>query len=169
MVSLRRIAASTILAGALVTAAGTFARSSFTPLLKSPELWATVDVCNTPHHPDTIGIRGSMPTDGHPHDSMYMRFQVLSLDPTTKQWAAIGKGADSGFVTIGTAASTRQAGRTFELKPTTAAYTLRGQVEFQWRRGGHVVHLASLPTTARHTSLAGAEPKGFSAATCVLP
>jgi hypothetical protein len=169
MVSLQRIAAATIVAGALVTAASTLARPSFTPLLKSPELWATVDICNTPHHPDTIGIRGSMPSDGHPRDAMYMRFQVQSLDSTTKQWTAIGKSADSGFVAIGSAASARQAGRTFELKPTTTAYTLRGQVEFQWRRSGHVVHLASLPTTARHTSLAGAEPKGFSAATCVLP
>jgi hypothetical protein len=155
--------------GALVAVAGAFARPSFTPLLKSPELWATVDVCNTAHHPDTIGIRGSMPTDGHPHDAMYMRFLVQSLDATTKQWADLGKSADSGFVSIGSAASTRQAGRTFEFKPTATAYTLRGEVEVQWRRAGRVVHLADLLTTAGHTSLAGAEPKGFSAATCALP
>lgn len=169
MVSSRRIALALIIAGALVTAAGALARPSFTPLLKSPELWATVDICNTPHRPDTLGIRGSMPGDGHPHDAMYMRFRVQSLAAATKQWTDLGKSADSGFVPIGSAASTRQAGRTFELKPTPTAYTLRGQVEFQWRRSGHTVHLASLPTTARHTSLAGAEPKGFSAATCVLP
>jgi hypothetical protein len=30
------------------------------------------------------------------------------------------------------------------------------------------VHLASRTTAAGHTSLAGAEPKGFSAATCTL-
>jgi hypothetical protein len=179
MVSLRRIAPTLIAAGGLAAAlaagatpvavTGALARSSFTPLAKSPELWATVDICNAPHHPNTIGIRGSMPSDGHPHDAMYMRFLVQSLDATTKQWADLGKSADSGFVPIGSAASTRQAGRTFELKPTPSAYTLRGQVEFQWRRSGHVVHLVSLPTTAGHKSLAGAEPKGFSAATCVLP
>lgn len=154
---------------ALTAGAGALARSSFTPLLKSPELWATVDVCNTPLHPDTIGIRGSMPTDGHPHDAMYMRFLVQSLDATTKQWADLGRSADSGFVALGAAASTRQAGRTFEFKPTATPYTLRGLVEFQWRRAGRVVHLTSIPTAAGHTSLAGAEPKGFSAATCVLP
>jgi hypothetical protein len=168
MVSLRRIVPALIATGALVAAAGALARPSFTPLLKSPELWATVDICNTPHHPDTIGIRGSMPSDGHPHDAMYMRFLVQSLDATTKQWADLGKSADSGFVAIGSAASTRQAGRTFEFKPTPSAYTLRGQVEFEWRRGGKVVHLASLPTSAGHKSLAGADPKGFSAATCTL-
>lgn len=168
MVSSRRIAPALIAAGALVAVAGALARPSFTPLAKSPELWATVDICNTSHHPNTIGIRGSMPTDGHPQDAMYMRFQVQSLDATTKQWADLGKSADSGFVRIGSAA-TRQAGRTFEFKPTPSAYTLRGQVEFEWRRDGHPVHLVSLPTTAGHKSLAGAEPKGFSAATCALP
>ncbi len=169
MVSLRRIVSTLIAAGAFVVVASAPARPSFTPLAKSPELWATVDICNAPHHPNTIGIRGSMPTDGHPHDAMYMRFLVQSLDVTTKQWTDLGKGADSGFVPIGSAASTQQAGRTFELKPTPSTYTLRGQVEFEWRRRGHAVHLVSLPTTAEHKSLAGAEPKGFSAATCVLP
>ena len=168
MVCTRKIVATLIAAGTLVAVAGAPARPSFTPLAKSPELWATVDICNTPHHPDTIGIRGSMPTDGHPHDAMYMRFLVQSLDATTKQWADLGESADSGFVPIGSAA-TRQAGRTFEFKSTPSTYTLRGQVEFEWRRRGHAVHLASLPTTAEHKKLAGAEPKGFSAATCVLP
>ncbi len=158
-----------IVAGVFAAAASSLARPAFTPLAKSPELWATVDICNAPHHPNTIGIRGSMPTDGHPRDAMYIRFQVQSLDATTKQWADLGKSADSGFVLIGAAAYTRQAGRTFEFKPTPSAYTLRGQVEFEWRRDGHPVHLVSLSTTAGHKSLAGAEPKGFSAASCMLP
>jgi hypothetical protein len=169
MIASRTIAALLAMAGALVAVGGALARPSFTPLLKSPELWATVDICNTSHHPNTIGIRGSMPSDGHPRDAMYMRFLVQSLNATTKQWSDLGKSADSGFVWIGSAASARQAGRTFEFKPTATAYTLRGEVEFQWRRAGRVAHLASLPTSAGHTSLAGAEPKGFSAARCVLP
>src|SRR5581483_8428828 len=31
------------------------------PSTGSPALWATIDVCNPPAEPDTIGIRGSMP------------------------------------------------------------------------------------------------------------
>jgi hypothetical protein len=136
---------------------------------KASELWATVDLCNTAHHPDTIGIRGSMPGDGHPHDVMYMRFLVQSLDASTQKWANIGRSADSGFLKIGSAALTRQAGRSFQFKPTASTYTLRGLVEFQWHRGNRTVRVVTLPTTAGHTSLAGAEPKGFSAATCALP
>jgi hypothetical protein len=141
---------------------------AFRPLAQSPELWATVDLCNTPNHPNEIGIRGSMPTDGHPHDVMYMRFFVQSLNATTHQWADLGKSADSGFERVGSAAVTRQAGRNFGFTPSTTAYTLRGLVEYQWRRAGRLVHLASRLTAAGHVSLAGAEPKGFSAATCTL-
>jgi hypothetical protein len=167
----RTTAAALLVAGALLalpSSVSAAARQPFRALAQSPELWATVDLCNTPAHPHTIGVRGSMPTDGHPHDAMYMRFLVQSLDAATHQWADLGKSADSGFVQIGSGPSTRQAGRTFEFKPTTTAYTLRGVVEFQWRRAGRVVHVASRTTAAGHTSLAGAEPKGFSAATCTL-
>jgi hypothetical protein len=158
MLSLRVIVAPVLLVASL--AAG--------GLTRSHELWATVDMCNTPRHPDTIGIRGSMPSDGHPHDVMYMRFRVQGLEAATNKWADLGKSADSGFLALGPATATRQTGRTFQFKPTATAYTLRGLVEFQWRRARHTVHAASRPTAAGHTSLAGAEPKGFSAATCTL-
>jgi hypothetical protein len=149
--------------------AGTSSSSPVRALLQSPELWATVNVCNTASHPDTIGIRGSMPGDGHPHDLMYMRFLVQSLDATTGKWADIGRSADSGFIKIGTAAVTRQDGLSFEFKPTANTFTLRGLVEFQWHHAGRTVHVTTRTTAAGHTSLAGAEPKGFSAATCALP
>lgn len=145
-----------------------FAGTSPAPTQSSELLWATVDLCNAPRHPHTIGIRGSMPGDGHPHDTMYMRFTVQSLSASTQQWTSLGKSADSGLIVVGSAAIAREAGRSFEFKPSTSPYTLRGMVEFQWRRDGHVVRHVDLPTTARHTSSAGAEPKGFSAATCEL-
>jgi len=48
------------------------------------------------------------------------------------------------------------------------AFTLRGDVVFQWRRGAAVLQTATVPTTAGHKSLAGADPHGYSAATCTL-
>ncbi len=33
-------------------------------LLTSKELWATIDVCDPPDQPNTLGVRGSMPGDG---------------------------------------------------------------------------------------------------------
>lgn len=140
-------------------------------LLHSRELWATVDVCNPKDQPDTIGIRGSMPGDGRASDVMYMRFRVQYLDTTTNEWLDLTQGADSGFVKVGSAKLARQAGRSFQFAPTAAgkpAFSLRGDVIFQWRKGSTVSQTATIPTTAGHTSLAGADPKGFSAATCKL-
>ncbi len=140
------------------------------PLEHSRELWATVDVCGPKDQPETIGIRGSMPGDGHATDTMYMRFRVQYLNPTTGKWLELGQGADSGFLKVGSGALTRQAGRSFQLALTSSksTYTLRGYVIFQLRKGATVIETAARPTAAGHTSLAGADPRGFSAATCAL-
>lgn len=161
--------ASLLAAAVLCAATAGFAAAPANTPAKPSELWATVDLCNTLHHPDTIGIRGSMPGDGHARDRMYMRFLVQNFDASTHKWANVGISADSGFVLVGSAALTRQAGRSFEFKPTATTFTLRGLVEFQWHHNGHTARSVTLPTTEGHTSLAGAEPAGFSAATCALP
>jgi hypothetical protein len=139
-------------------------------LTSSRELWATVDVCSPKDQSNTIGIRGSMPGDGHATDAMFMRFRVQYLDATTNKWLDLGQGADSGFLKVGSSEFTRQLGRSFQLAPPTgtSAYTLRGYVTFQWRRGATVLETTIRPTSAGHTSLAGADPRGFSAATCKL-
>jgi hypothetical protein len=137
-------------------------------LYQSRELWATVDVCNPSDQPNTIGIRGSMPSDGHSSDQLYMRFIVQSLDASTGKWTDLGKNADSGFVAVGSAKSTRQAGRSFELVAPSSSVTLRGLVEFQWRSATKVTYSTSRMTGAGHKSLAGADPASFSAATCVI-
>jgi hypothetical protein len=149
--------------------------AAFTPapahaLLHSRELWATVDVCNPKDQASTIGIRGSMPGDGRATDVMYMRFHVQYLDTTTNEWLNLTQGADSGFIKVGSARFARQAGRSFQFAPTAGkpAFTLRGEVNFEWRKGATVLETTTVPTSAGHTSLAGADPKGFSAATCKL-
>jgi hypothetical protein len=138
-------------------------------LLHSHELWATIDVCNPTDQPDTVGIRGSMPGDGHAHDKMYMSFRLQYMN-ASKQWVNLASGASSGFVAVGSGASARQGGTSFELKPVAGkpAVTLRGVVDFQWRKGKIVEVSGAEPTAAGHKSLAGADPADYSAATCVI-
>jgi hypothetical protein len=133
----------------------------------SPELWATIDVCSPPHERYTIGIRGSMPGDAQPHDTMFMRFRLQFMDLTLQRWADLAH-ADSGFLPVGTSRMARQGGRSFVLFPPSsgAAYTLRGVVSFQWRRGSTVLATISRPTRSGHQSLAGADPPNYSSATC---
>src|SRR5207244_6105379 len=85
-------------------------------LRTSPELWATIDVCNPPDQHDTVGIRGSMPGDGQAHDTMFMRFRLQYVDATLKRWVDLANAA-SGFLPVGPARTARQAGRSFVLFP----------------------------------------------------
>jgi len=160
-------------APALAASAIPRATSSRTPvrtLLGSRQLWATIDVCNPFDQPDMIGVRGSMPGDGEAHDTMYMRFRLEYLNTTTRRWTSLVTGAEPVYVAVGNAKAARQAGRSFQLIPVPGkpAFTLRGVVSFQWRHGRTVLQTTSRPTTAGRQSLAGADPAGFSAATCLI-
>jgi hypothetical protein len=157
---------------ALGKSAGTQAKPAVetSALFRSRLLWATIDVCNPADQADTLGIRGSMPGDHHSHDAMYMRFRLQYLNTATKVWTDLAKGASSGYANVGTGADPRQAGRSFQLNPVAGqpAFTLRGVVSFQWRHGTTVLEQTSRPTSAGRDSLAGADPAGFSAATCLI-
>jgi hypothetical protein len=133
----------------------------------SPELWATIDVCNPTDQPYTVGIRGSMPGDGQSHDTMMMRFRLQYLDTTMQRWTDLA-GAASEYLPVGSSRTARQAGRSFVLYPPPAgtAFMLRGVINFQWRRGSKVLATISRATKSGHQSLAGADPPSFSAATC---
>jgi hypothetical protein len=139
-------------------------------LTHSKRLWATINVCDTVGHPDSVGIRGSMPGTGDKTQVMYMRFQVQYFVPADAQWQNLAD-ADSGFVAVGSAARTRQWGYTFTITPPrarAAPYLLRGVVTFEWRDGSDVVHRARKRTAAGHPNTAGSDPAGSTAATCSI-
>lgn len=139
--------------------------------VRSPHLWATVNVCDTLRHPDTIGIRASMPGSSFGRrEQMYMRFRVQYFRSSDQRWHNITKGGDSGFIGVGPAKyRARQAGRLFVFAPPAGgSFQLRGKVTFQWRRDGQVKRSAARVTTAGHTSTAGSDPAGYSSDTCVI-
>ena len=88
------------------------------PILHSKRLWATVNVCDTVGHPDSIGIRGSMPGSGDKAEVMFMRFQVQVFDARPTRAGTTSPGADSGFVDgrLGPRKA-RQSGNTFTITP----------------------------------------------------
>ena len=92
-----------------------------------------------------------------------MRFRLQYLNATTKQWVDLANGAPSGFVAVGAAKAARQAGRSFQLVPVAGkpAFTLRGVVSFQWRRGATVEYTVSRPTTAGHRASRGRPSAGL--------
>ena len=153
-----------------VVPAGASARQADS-IFHNKRLWATVNVCDTVGHPDSIGIRGSMPGTGDKAEVMFMRFQVQFFDSDDARWHSLA-GADSGFVAVGSARyRTRQSGNTFTITPPRAGaapYLLRGVVTFEWREDGEVVRRARKSTTSAHPNTAGSDPAGFTAATCSI-
>jgi hypothetical protein len=132
----------------------------------SPALWATIDVCNPPDQRYTVGIRGSMPSDGQAQDKMYMRFRLQRQDPKSHRWVDV-PGANSAYLSMGSAKGGAEAGQSFTLvRPAGAAFILRGVVSFQWRHGSKVLETLSRATKSGHVSQTGADPPKFSAATC---
>lgn len=135
------------------------------PASASAAPWATVNVCDSAAHPDTIGIRASMP--GVPRRAKAaMRFQVQYR--TGGDWRAVA-GTDSGWRGVGTTAGAAiESGWSFTFAAPVQRVTLRGYVRFRWRRHGHPVRHAHVLTSAGHRSSSGADPPGYSAATCAL-
>jgi hypothetical protein len=136
----------------------------------SRHLWATINACDTISHPDTIGVRGSMPGSANADQQMFMRFRVQYFRASDQRWHNIDKGGDSGFVPVGPAKyKARQAGRLFVFAPPAGgSFQLRGKVSFEWRLDAKVVHRETLVTTAGHRSSAGSDPEGYSSDTCVI-
>ncbi len=148
---------------------GKAAATAHSPL-QSRELWATINVCNPKDQPDYVGVRGSMPGDSQARDRMFMRFRLQYLNRRSKHWADIVGAVTPEFLKIGTGSSARQAGESFLVTPIAGkpAFTFRGLVEFQWRRGKTVLASARRATTSGHRGAARSDPAGFSAATCLI-
>ena len=155
---------------ALLPAAAS-ARSADT-IYQNKRLWATINICDTVGHPDSIGIRGSMPGTGNRAEDMFMRIQVQYYTAADASWHNLEEDDDPGFAEVGSGRyRTRQSGRTITItppRPGSEPYLLRGVVTFEWRQDGEVVRRARKRTTANHPGTKGSDPVGFSAATCTI-
>ena len=134
---------------------------------RDPDQWATVNVCDTAKQPDSIGIRASMPAVAK-GARLSMRFRVQYRDAANDTWNDI-EDADSGWRVVGVAKGTPvESGWSFNFAHPQNPVTLRGVVKFRWRKGDTLPRAAEVATEAGHRSSAGADPAGYSAATCAL-
>ncbi|HLW93970.1 MAG TPA: hypothetical protein VKS25_01195 [Solirubrobacteraceae bacterium] len=165
----RAVVAALLAALGLTPLAADAAKKPPVPKLTAPDLWATVDVCNTAAHPDTIGVRGSMPGTGDKHEEMYMRF-VIEYQSGNGHWHYFNTGGISSYIDLGDAsAASRQAGQNFQLgKNVNANYLLRGVIQYEWRLGGRNIGTTVRSTSGGHQVAAGGDPPGFSAAFCTI-
>jgi hypothetical protein len=130
---------------------------------QSPDLWATVNVCDTKKHANQMGVRARMPGTGE-RERMYMRFTAQFRKGGG--WKRVANGR-SDWIAAGSATlEYQERGFTFPIMvPDGASYLLRGVVRFEWRKGKRVTRRRRTVTAGGHPSR-GADPKGFSASKC---
>ena len=132
------------------------------------EVWATVNVCDTPNAPNTIGIRASMPGSRSGAEVRWMRFVVEYYSQADGRWNRLAAGGD-GLPARRQGRQPRQFGRSLRIEPPREPVLLRGRVFFQWRtEGGEILQSESARTRKGHRSNAGADPPGYSATTCTI-
>jgi hypothetical protein len=145
----------------------------------SRAVWATLNICDTEAHPDSVGVRASMPGNDSRRQTMHMRFTVQYQRPDGT-WIPIAGRPSTGYRYVGRAARfvRREFGHTFVLSPPAEGetFTVRGVVDFHWRvrrrRGGQVrsvvVRRARAISTQRSRPVDEADPPGFSASQCQI-
>lgn len=158
-------------AAALVLAAATPAPGATKrdrAVKRSVDLWATVNVCDTPARPNVLGVRASMPGSGR-RETLSMRFRVQFR--SDGRWTTVEEGADSGWERLGVSRRrTLESGYSFTFAAPENGGTalMRGVVTFRWRARGRTTRRLREVTRAGHRSTVGADPPNFSAATCEL-
>jgi hypothetical protein len=142
-------------------------------------VWATVNLCDQPSAPNSMGVRGNMPGTGR-RRRMYMRFRAQYWSEHDRGWRPVTGVGLSPWVYAGlTRNAARQAGWTFpfDSPPPGASFHVRGVVEFQWRarKRRHrrrprwvVVRRRRAVTRGGISGVEGADPPGTSLASCLI-
>jgi hypothetical protein len=116
------------------------------------DLWATVNLCDTPSKPGAVGVRVSIPREqGAPQQ--WARIRLQWFDGAARAWRVVhSSGGDAGWARIGIGTRLVQGGTTFTfpLPKAGARIVLRGLVDVEWRDGTEVVDRAHMTTTAGH-------------------
>ena len=139
-------------------------------------LWATVNVCDTPSSPNQVGVRASMPGTKTAH-RLYMHFSIqfysairqgfVNTDSSSR-WLLVGKGRPAAT----------QSGFTFRFDdpPEGEQFVLRGVVRFRYtakrKRNGKrrwvIVKHHKRITRAGQRGVQSADPPGASNSMCII-
>jgi hypothetical protein len=141
-----------------------------------PELWATVNRCDTPTTPDSMGVRAAMPGDGS-RERMYVRFTAQFFSHERQRWLTAGGSGRSPWLYVGKARyRSLQTGWTFPFAapPQGMVFRVRALAEFEWRarrrRGKRVRWVVAMRrrrvTQAHVKGAGGGDPAGSSRASC---
>jgi hypothetical protein len=139
-------------------------------------LWATVNRCDTPASPNTVGVRASMPGTKY-RSRLYMRFRIQFWSDTRQSF--VGTDSASRWLRIGNGrAAATQSGFnfTFADPPPGEQFVLRGVVQYRYtalrkRRGRkrwRIVKQYERLTRSGQRGVQAADPAGSSFSLCIV-
>jgi hypothetical protein len=132
----------------------------------SKSLWATVNICNGPSFPDTVGIRGQMPSLGFPA-RLSMDIQLNYFSTTEQRFLPLPVGGQR-LLQLGRSSNRlQQGGALFSFNPHAGLFD--ATVKFIWRRSGKLLGETMHPTTAEHPNAKYGSPAHYSANQCQIP
>jgi hypothetical protein len=138
----------------------------------NPELWATVNVCDTATAPNSMGVRAAMPGDGT-RARMYVRFKAQFFSHERRRWLTAAGQGRSPWLYLGRARfRSLQTGWTFPFgaPPQGTIFRVRALAQFEWRRRKRgrsvVVMRRKRVTEAGVRDAEGGDPVGTSRASC---
>ena len=152
----RTVLLAALLCGCLVATAAPATAAGARP-------WATVNVCDPPTSPGSVGVRVGMPAGP---GTQWIRVRIEYYDVAARRYRPAAAGGDGGWTRLGAGAGGVRGGTTFHFDVPAAGHQLilRGAVILEWRSGGRTRRRAGIHTHAGHTVDAG----GTSLAQCVI-
>ena len=130
-----------------------------------PSPWATINVCDPPSSPGSVGVRVAVPNRSDA--AQWVRIRIQFFDGGQGTWRVVRSGGDGGFTKLSDGGGKVFGGTTFTFTPPKAGrqIKLRGLVDVEWRRGRRVVSRTQITTHGNHRS--GVDPLlAVSQATC---
>jgi hypothetical protein len=132
-----------------------------------PSPWATVNQCDPPDAPGSVGVRVFVPN--RRDAAQWIRIRIQFFDGESGSWRVVRSGSEGGFSKLSDGGGRVFGGTTFRFTPPAAGQQLklRGLVDVEWRRGRRVVSRAQITTHGNH--LSAIDPLlAVSAPTCVI-
>jgi hypothetical protein len=119
-----------------------------------PSPWATVNACDPPQAPGSIGVRVSVPN--RRDAAQWVRVRIQFFDSNRESWRVVRSGGEGGFTKLSDGGTRVLGGTTFPFTPPQpgTSIRLRGLVDVEWRRGRRVVSRAQVITRGGHANAA---------------
>jgi hypothetical protein len=132
-----------------------------------PSPWATINACDPPSAPGSVGVRVAVPN--RRDAAQWVRIRIQFFDGNSASWRVVRSGGEGGFTKLSDGGGRVFGGTNFTFTPPAAGkqIKLRGLVDVEWRRGRRVVSRAQITTHGGHQS--AVDPLlALSAPTCVI-